>query len=77
MLFKKKTNCQAYLHRSSQKIGKPGVFKTYYSICSSPTSKIICTKDRDFKANCDILPKNRGYKNAEIYDSISKAFDKN
>ena len=36
-LFKKETDCQAL---SSQKIRTPGVFKTQYSICLSPTSKI-------------------------------------
>ena len=33
---------------------------------------------RDFKANCGILLKKlRGYKKAEIYGSLLKAFDRN
>ena len=35
-LFKKERDCQTYLHR---KIRTPGVFKTQYFICPSPTSK--------------------------------------
>ena len=50
---------------SSQKIRTPGVFKTQYSISLTTTFKAK-------KKNID-----RGYKKAEIYDSISKKFDKN
>ena len=42
--------------------------------------KRICTRQCDFKANCDILSKkiiDRGYQKAEIYGSISKTFDRN
>ena len=42
--------------------------------------KRICTKGRNFKDNCKILLKkliDSGYKKAEIYDSISKKFERN
>ena len=65
LLFeKKKIDCQAYLHK---KIRTPGVFKTQYSICLTPT----------FKAKKKYIYIDRGYKKTEIYDSISKKFDKN
>ena len=51
-----------------------------YSMLPSPTSKTNMHRNRDFKANCDILSKkliDKGYKKAEIYYSISKPFGRN
>ena len=76
-LFKKETDCQAYLHRKSEHSES---LKHSIIYALALRLKRICTRDRDFKANWDILSKkriDRGYKKAEIYDSISKTFDRN
>ena len=57
---------------SSQKIRTPGVFKTQYSICPIPMSKTNMHQRSRFKIFLSKKPIDRGYKKAEIYDSISK-----
>ena len=76
-LFKKETDCQAYFHRKSE---HPESLKRSIVYAQALRRKQICAEDHNFKANCDILSKkliDRGYKKAEIYDSISKTFDRN
>ena len=69
-LFKKETYCQVYHHRKSE---YPESLKRSIPYAQDLRLKRICTKECDFKANSDILSKKllvRGYKKAEIYDSI-------
>ena len=76
-LFKKKTECQPYLHRKSE---HQKSLKRRFPYAQALRLKGTCTKDRDFKASYDILSKkpiDRGYKKAEIYDNVSKTFDRN
>ena len=65
---------------SSQKIGTPGPFKMQYSICLSPTSQTnMHQKLRFQRLLWHFVEKliDRGYKKAEINDSIPKTFDRN
>ena len=76
-LFKKGTDCHAYLHKKSEHRES---LKRSIPYAQALRLKRTCTEDGDFRANCDILSKkliNRGYEKAEIYDSISKTFDRN
>ena len=71
MSFKRKTDGRAYLwgkseHSESLKRNTP--------YAQALHRKGVCTEDRDFKANCDILSKkliNREYKKTDIYYSMS------
>ena len=65
---------------SSQKIKIPGVFKTLYSICLSPTSKTNMHQRSRFQSQLwHFVEKliDRVYEKVEIHDSILKAFDRN
>ena len=76
-LFKKETDFQAYLHKESE---HPESLKHSIPYVQALHLKRICIKAPDFKANCDILSKKlieRGYKKAEIYNTISKTYDRN
>ena len=76
-VFKKEKDCQAYLRVKSKHLES---LKHSIPYNQALHLKQICTKDCDFKASCDILSKkriDRGYKKAQIYDSISKTFDRN
>ena len=76
-LFNNKTDCYACLHRKSEHLES---LKRSIPYAQALRLKRKCTEDCDFNAHCDILTKefiDRGYKKAEIYDSISKTFDRN
>ena len=54
-LFKKEADFQAYFHRKSE---HPESLKRNIAYAQVLPLKLMCTEDRDFKANCDIFRTN-------------------